>query len=144
MLRVRYFPVCLVLCEAYAFSMKIKSAVLSVVMNYKGLRFQWLTLFNSDESIDIQTRIGAGEMAGPWSKPYHISAEDLDYEPDMAHNVPFALGPSEVDELLEKRPAAEVEKSPEPDWRPVKWFECDLPPGVRLDVVEGFEDFGGF
>lgn len=143
MLRVR-FPVCGALRLAYAFSMKIKSAVLSVVMNYRGLRFQWLTLFNSDESIDIQTRIGAGEMAGPWSKPYHISAEDLDYEPDMAHNVPFALGPSEVDELLEKRSAADIAKSPEPDWRPVKWFECDLPPGVRLDVVEGFEEFGGF
>lgn len=124
--------------------MKTKSAVLSVVMNDRGLRFQWLTLFNSDKSIDIQTRVGAGDMAGPWRKPYHISADDLDYEPDMAHNVPFALGPSMVSELLEKRTAAEIVKSPEPDWRLVKWFECDLPPGVTLEVNEGFDDFGGF
>lgn len=113
-------------------------------MNYRELRFQWLTLFNADESIRIQVRIGIGDMAGPWLKPYDITAEDLDYEPDMAHNVPFALGPSAVEELLEKRSAADIAKSPEPEWRPVRWFECDVPPGVKLQVVEGFEDFGGF
>lgn len=123
--------------------MKIKSAVLSVVMNYRGLRFQWLTLFNSDGSIDIRARVGAGDMAGPWDKPYHITAKDLDYEPDMAHNVPFALGPSLVNELLEKRTAADIAKSPEPDWKPVQWFECDLPSGVVLHVVKEFSDYGG-
>lgn len=109
-------------------------------MNDRGLRFQWLTFFNEDQTIDIKTRVGAGDMAGPWSEPYHISLEDLDYEPEMAHNVPFALGPSAVTEVLNGRTATEVIKSPPPDWKPVKWFESDLPTDISVQVNEGFED----
>lgn len=135
------FPVPSVCLLSYPSSMKIKSAVLSVVMNYRELRFQWLTQFNSDETIDIRVRVGVGEVAGPWDKPYHISVEDLDHEPDMAHNVPFALGPGMVDDLLKKHSAGDIAKSPPPDWKPVKWFEHDLPSTVDVHVVNRFEDF---
>lgn len=140
MLRVR-FPVCGALRLAYAFSMKIKGAVLSAVQNYRGLRFQWMTLFNANGSMDIRVRGGIGDLIGPWDEAYHISAEDLDYEPDMGHNVPFALGPGLVNDLLENRSTEEIAKAPPADWKPRNWFEHDLPPTVPVDVAEMFEDF---
>lgn len=125
---------------AYAFSMKIESAVLSAVQNFRGLRFQWLTLFNVNGSMDIRVRAGIGDLAGPWDETYHISKRSLNHEPDMGHNVPFALGPSLVNELLEKFTAEQIAESPPADWKPVNWFTHDLPPTVPVDVVEKFED----
>lgn len=119
--------------------MKIESAVLSAVQNYRGLRFQWITLFNG--TMDIRARVGVGDMAGPWDAPFHISKRDLNHEPDMGHNVPFALGPSLVNELLEMQTAGHIAEHPPPDWMPVNWFEHDMPSTVQVDVVEKFQDF---
>lgn len=138
-LRVR-FPVCRGLLLAYAFFMKIKSAVLSAVQNYRGLRFQWLTLFNDNGSMDIRVRAGIGDLVGPWDETYHISKRSLNYEPEMGHNVPFALGPSLLNDLLENRSAEEIAKAPPTDWKPANWFSHDLPPTVPVHVVEMFED----
>lgn len=141
MLRGGCIPVCQEQSLAYAFFMKIESAVLSAVQNYRGLRFQWVIMFNVNGTMDVQIRVGVGDLAGPWGEPYHISKRALNIEPDMGHNAPLALGTSRINERLENFTAEQIAESPPADWKPVNWFKHDLPPGVPVHVVEEFEDF---
>jgi hypothetical protein len=128
-------------CPGVVVSCAHEYGVLRAVQNYRGLRFQWITLFNSNGTMDIRALLGVGDMTGPWDAPYHISKRDLNHEPDMGHDVPFALGTSFVNELLKKLTAELIAKDPLPDWMPVNWFEHDMPSTVQFDVVEKFQDF---
>lgn len=125
--------------------MKPTDALLSSVMNYRGLRFQWLLLFNDDGSIDCQHRIGMGELAGDW-KPTTptLSREMVEDEPGMLPDLPIATGCGEVNHLLQEFTLGQLTQAPVEGWKPVDWFAVELPSGISLEVIKEFQDLAYF
>lgn len=125
--------------------MKPTDALLSSVMNYRGLRFQWLLVFNDDGSIDCQHRIGIGELAGEWQTTTPTVARDtIEDEPGIFPDLPVSAGCAEVDGLLQRHTVAYLTQRPIAGWRPVEWFKVESPSGVPLEVIEKFQDLTYF
>ena len=114
-------------------------------MNYRGLRFQWLLIYNDDGSIDCRHRIGLGELAGEWQTTTQtLTRETVEDEPGIFPNLPIAAGCAEVNALLEKHTVEDLKRFPAAGWKPVEWFKADLLNGIPLDVIKSFEDLAYF
>jgi len=123
-------------------TMEIQSAVLSEVVLYKGLCFQWLILFNADGDAEYKYRVGVGEVAGDWvgDEKNSVAAEDLNTYMTILPDLPLGDGQNAVDALLEHFSPQELARNPLPEWKPVEWFEAGLPDHIRVHVTRKFTE----
>ena len=119
--------------------MKIRNAVLSNVVHYEGLCFQWLVLFDAKENMGYRYRVGSVQMASDWIEAEDIiSIEDWSSDPTIIPDLPIGVGQGAVDALLERTTAAELVENPLPEWKPVDWFQSGLPENIPVEVIRKF------
>lgn len=123
-------------------TMQIQSAVLSEVVLYKGLCFQWLILFEANGDAEYKYRVGVGEVAGDWigAEKNNVTAEDINTCMTILPDLPISDGQSAVDALLERFSPQELARNPLPEWKPVEWFEAGLPDHIWLHVTRKFTE----
>jgi hypothetical protein len=118
-----------------------KSAVLSEVVNYQGLRFQWLVLFDAANNAVCKTRMGVADVASDWSKNVEtVHAEDWYQFPTIIPDMPLSICGGEIDKLLEHTTADRLKRNPLPGWKPVDWFEAGLPVQIPVSVSRRFTE----
>lgn len=121
--------------------MDTKSAVLSEVMTYQGLRFQWVVLFDAANNAVCKTRIGVADIASDWNENVGtVLAEDWDQFPTIIPDMPLSLCGGEIDKLLEHTTADRLRRNPLPGWKPVDWFEAGLPVQIPVNVSRRFTE----
>lgn len=122
--------------------MEIQSAVLSEVVQYRGLHFQWLILFDARGDAEYRYRIGLGDVACDWigDASNSVSAEDFSMFMTILPDLPIGDGQSAVDAVLDHSSAEVLAKNPLPEWKPVDWFEAGLPGHVRVQVTRQFTE----
>lgn len=122
--------------------MEIQSAILSEVVRYRGLCFQWLILFDARGDAEYRYRVGVGELACEWigDSDNSVSAEDFSSQMTILPDLPIGDGQSAVDALLDRASAEELARNPLPEWRPIEWFEAGLPDHIRVHVTRQFTE----
>ena len=121
--------------------MDTKNAVLSEVVNYQGLRFQWLVLFDASDNAVCKTRIGVADVASDWSEIVGtVHAEDWAQFPTIFPDMPLSLCGGEIDKLLEHTTADRLKRNPLPGWKPVDWFAAGLPVQIPVNVSRRFTE----
>jgi hypothetical protein len=120
-------------------AMDIRNAVLSAVVHYRGLCFQWLVLYDADKNMGYMHRVGNVQMASDWIEAEEIiSIEDWSVEPTIIPELPISDGKGSVDALLERTTAEELVQNPLPEWKPVEWCEAGLPEHIEVFVTRKF------
>ena len=121
--------------------MDTKNAVLSEVITYQGLRFQWLVLFDAADNAVCKTRIGVADLASDWSEIIGtIDAEDWAQFPTIIPDMPLSKCGGEINKLLEDTTADHLESHPLPGWTPVDWFSAGLPVQIPVNVSRRFTE----
>lgn len=120
-------------------TMDIRNAVLSSVVHYRGLCFQWLVLYDADKNMGYMHRVGNVQMASDWIESEEIiSIEVWSVEPTIIPELPISDGKGAVDALLERTTAEELVQNPLPEWKPVEWFVAGLPEHIEVYVTRKF------
>jgi len=123
----------------YPCQMDVQSAVLSAVVFYRGLCFQWLVLYDALGNIGYQCRIGAGEWASDWiDSGETVSAEAMATFMTIIPDLPIGMGTAAIDAQLLLTSASELLNNPLPEWRQVDWFDPGLPAGIPVEIVRKF------
>ena len=121
--------------------MDTKGAVLSEVMTYQGLRFQWLVLFDASDNAVCKTRIGVADVASDWNENVGtVRAEDWAQFPTIIPDMPLSICGGEIDKLLEHTTADRLKSNPLPGWKPVDWFAAGLPVQIPVNVSRRFTE----
>ena len=120
-------------------TMDIRKAVLSNVVHFRGLCFQWLVLYDAQENMGYMHRVGNVQWASDWIESEDlISFEVWCADPMIIPDIPISVGQSAVDALLERTTAEELVENPLPEWKPVDWFQAGLPEHIEVHVVRKF------